>query len=80
MAPYLNIFGVTVQAFGLLLLLALWAGLWLSARQARRFDLDGDRIYNLGLYALLAPLVAVWLSSLLPSPTPEVEPRNSFTI
>ena len=84
MAPYLRIFGFSVQAYPLLLLVAVWAGLGLSARQARRLRLDGDHIYNMGFYALLATLVGArlvyvlshWsayqgalLSALSPTPT-----------
>lgn len=62
MAPYLNVFGFSLQAYPLLLLLAVWAGLWLSARAARRRGTDGDHLYNLGLYALLATLLGARLA------------------
>lgn len=62
MAPYLRVFGASVPTYPLLLLAAAWAGLWLSARQAKRLGLDGDHIYNMGLYALLATLVGARLA------------------
>jgi prolipoprotein diacylglyceryltransferase len=62
MAPYLSIFGFSVQAYSLLVLLAAWAGLWLAARRAGRLGLDGDYIYNLGFYTLLATLLGARLA------------------
>ena len=65
MAPYLRIFGFSLQSYPLLLLVAVWAGLGLSARWARRLGLDGDHIYNMGFYALLATLVGARLAYVL---------------
>ncbi len=65
MSPYLSLFGFTLQAYPLLLLLAVWAGLWLSARQARLLGLDGDHVYNMGFYALLATLLGARLAYVL---------------
>ena len=62
MAPYISILGFSVQAYPLLLLMAAMAGLWLAARQAHRLGLDGDHIYNMGFYALLATLVGARLA------------------
>lgn len=47
MAPYFRLFGFTVQAYGLLILAAVWVGLDVSARQARRLGLNGNQVYNL---------------------------------
>jgi phosphatidylglycerol:prolipoprotein diacylglycerol transferase len=83
-APYVSVFGFNLQAYPLLLLIAAWAGLWLAARRAKRTGLDGDHVYNLGFYSLLAALLgarlayvfthwsAYWdtpLSALSPTPT-----------
>ena len=62
MSPYLSIFGLSLQAYPLLLLIAVTAGLWLAARQARRLGLDADHVYNLGFYALLATVVGARLA------------------
>jgi phosphatidylglycerol:prolipoprotein diacylglycerol transferase len=62
MAPYLSIFGFSIQAYPLFLLIAVIAGLWLAARQARRLGLDADHVYNLGFYSLLATLVGARLA------------------
>lgn len=61
MYPTLPIGPLRLQTYGLALLLAYLAGLALAARQARRHGLDGDHIYNLGFYALLAGIVAARL-------------------
>jgi phosphatidylglycerol:prolipoprotein diacylglycerol transferase len=62
MAPYLSIFGFSIQAYPLFLLIAVMAGLWLAARQARRLGLDADHVYNLGFYTLLATLIGARLA------------------
>lgn len=61
MFPTLPIGPLRIQTYGLFLLLAYFAGLWLAARLARRRGLDGDHIYNAGFYGLLAGLVAARL-------------------
>ena len=62
MAPYLSIFGFSLQAYPLFILIAVAAGLWLAARQARRLGLDVDHLYNLGFYSLLATLIGARLA------------------
>jgi len=62
MAPYLSIFGFSLQAYPLFVLIAVAAGLWLAARQARWLGLDADHVYNLGFYSLLAMLVGARLA------------------
>ncbi len=84
MAPYLRIFGFTVQAYGLLILAAVWIGLEVVSRQARRLGLNSHHVYNLVFYALIATVLgarlvyvithwsAYWgalLSALSPTPT-----------
>jgi phosphatidylglycerol:prolipoprotein diacylglycerol transferase len=41
----------------LFLLVALWAGLWVAALQAKQLALDGDHVYNAGLYGVLAGVI-----------------------
>jgi phosphatidylglycerol:prolipoprotein diacylglycerol transferase len=62
MAPYLSIFGLSLQAYPLFILIAVIAGLGLAARQARRLGLDADHAYNLGFYSLLATLLGARLA------------------
>ncbi len=54
MLPTLSIGSLALPTYPLLLLLGLWSGLWLSAGRARQLGLDGDHVYNAGLYGLLA--------------------------
>ncbi|MBN1218160.1 MAG: prolipoprotein diacylglyceryl transferase [Anaerolineae bacterium] len=48
---------VALPTYPLLLLVALWVGMWLSARRAAQLGLDGDHIYNAGLYGFLAGII-----------------------
>ncbi|MEZ4768723.1 MAG: prolipoprotein diacylglyceryl transferase [Caldilineales bacterium] len=61
MLPTLPIGPLRIQTFGLALILAYMAGLWLAARRGPRHGIDGDHIYNAGFYALLVGLVAARL-------------------
>jgi prolipoprotein diacylglyceryl transferase len=61
MFPTIPIGPLRIQTFGLALLLAYVAGLWLAARRAPRRGIDPDHIFNAGLYSLLAGLVAARL-------------------
>jgi phosphatidylglycerol:prolipoprotein diacylglycerol transferase len=57
MSPVLQLGPLALPTYPISLLLAFWAGLALSARAARRLGLDGDAIWNAGLYGLLAAIV-----------------------
>jgi phosphatidylglycerol:prolipoprotein diacylglycerol transferase len=59
--PTIPIGPLRLQTYGMTLLLAYLAGLWLAARLARRRGVDADHVYNLGFYALLAGIVAARL-------------------
>lgn len=52
-----------MHTYGTMLAIAVLAGLWLARRFAFEDGLDGDRVWNLGVYAVLAGLVVakVWL-------------------
>jgi phosphatidylglycerol---prolipoprotein diacylglyceryl transferase len=65
MYPTIPIGPLRLQTYGIFLLVAYMAGLWLAARQARRQGMDGDHIYNLGFYALLVGIVAARLGHAL---------------
>lgn len=58
MLPVLQIGPLAIQTYPLALLLAGWAALAVGAWGAQRQGVDGDHIYNLGLYGFLAGLVA----------------------
>ena len=61
MFPILSIGSAAIPTYPLFLLVALWAGMWLSATQAKQLGLDGDHIYNAGLYGWLAGIVGARL-------------------
>ena len=61
MYPTLLIGTVAIPTYPLLMLIALWAGLWLAARRADRLGLDGDHVYNAGLYGLIAGIIGARL-------------------
>jgi prolipoprotein diacylglyceryl transferase len=61
MLPTLSIGSISLPTYPLLFLLAFWGGLWLAAFQAKRLGLDGDYIYNAGLYGFLAGIVGARL-------------------
>ena len=62
MLPTLSIGSVALPTYPLLLLVALWLGLGVSAARARWFGLDGDHVYNAGLYGLIAGILGarIW--------------------
>lgn len=61
MYPIVLIGPVAVPTYPLLILVALWVGMWLSARRARQLGLDGDHVYNAGLYGFLAGIIGARL-------------------
>ncbi len=61
MAPTLSVFGFTLQTYPLVLLLAVEVGLWISAREARRLEIDADRVQSLGFFTLLATVLGARL-------------------
>ena len=58
MLPVVQLGPLSIQAYLLVLLLSAWAGLAIGAWAAQRLGLEGDHIYNAGLYGLLAGLIA----------------------
>ncbi len=56
MLPVLQLGPFAIQTYPLALVLAGW--LALAVARARRLGLDGDHIYNAGLYGLLAGIIA----------------------
>jgi phosphatidylglycerol:prolipoprotein diacylglycerol transferase len=52
--PFLNF---TLNTYGLLLALSFITGLWLAARLAKRDGIEPTRVYDVGLFMLLAQLV-----------------------
>jgi phosphatidylglycerol:prolipoprotein diacylglycerol transferase len=55
--------GLTIHTYGVLVALGVLLGLWLARRRAEAAGLDADRVWNLGIYLVLAALVGakLWL-------------------
>ncbi len=54
---------ITIHTYGVLVATGVLLGLWLARRQAPRACLDPDRVWNLGIYMVLAALLGskLWL-------------------
>ncbi len=61
MLPTILIGSIALPTYPLLWLIALWAGMWLSTYRAKQLDLDGDHVYNAGLYGLIAGILGARL-------------------
>jgi prolipoprotein diacylglyceryl transferase len=61
MYPIILIGPAALPTYPLLVLVALWAGMWLAARRAQQLGLDGDHVYNAGLYGFLAGIIGARL-------------------
>ncbi|HIC89106.1 MAG TPA: hypothetical protein EYP04_06860 [Anaerolineae bacterium] len=61
MFPVLSIGPLNIQTYGLLLLIAFWGALGLAAKEAERLGIEGDHVWNLGLYSAFGGLVAARL-------------------
>jgi phosphatidylglycerol---prolipoprotein diacylglyceryl transferase len=55
--------GIAIYTYGLLVATGVVIGLWYARRQAPRAGLDRERVWNMGIYAILAALflAKVWL-------------------
>jgi phosphatidylglycerol---prolipoprotein diacylglyceryl transferase len=62
MLPVLQIGPLALPVYPLSLLVAVWAALAAGAWAARRQGLDGDHVYNAGLYGLIAAVVVARLA------------------
>lgn len=61
MWPVLQIGPAALPTYPFSLLVGLWLGLWVSAREARRVGLDDDHVYNAGLFGLVAGVLGARL-------------------
>jgi len=61
MLPTLLIGRFALPTYPFFLLMAYWAAMWLGARQANKLNIDGDHIYNAGLYGLLSGVIGARL-------------------
>ena len=60
MFPVLSVGPLQVQTKPLLVLLSLYAFLWLGEREARKRGIEGEHVWNAGFYSLIAGVVAGW--------------------
>ena len=61
MMPTILIGPIALPTYPLFLLIAYWVGLWLAAVQAEKMGIDGDHVYNAGLYGLIAGIIGARL-------------------
>jgi phosphatidylglycerol:prolipoprotein diacylglycerol transferase len=69
MFPILQIGPLAVQVPGLVILLGLWVGLSLSEREAPRFGINANDLYNLAFIALISGVIGARLTYILRYPT-----------
>lgn len=81
MYPVIPLGPLRLEARPLLLLLSLWAMLEIGAREARRRGLDGDHVYNAGLYGLVAGALAGRIGHILTYwPAYRSDPRQILSL
>ena len=73
MFPVLDLGPLAIQAAGLLLILSIWLGLWLSGKLAAHLGTNGDVIENGILFGFLAGILAARIGFLLTHPAILVE-------
>ena len=61
MYPTLLLGSLALPTYPLLLLLSLWVGMAVSSHRAGQLALDGDHVYNAGLYGLLSGIIGARL-------------------
>ncbi len=65
MFPVINLGPLAIQSAGMILILSLWIGIWLSSRLARNIGTNGDVIENGILAALLLGIFGARVGFLL---------------
>ena len=68
MFPSISIGPYLLQTPGLMLILGVWAGTFLSEKEAERYSLNKDKISNLIFYSLIAGLVGARFAFALRTP------------
>ncbi|RMF01372.1 MAG: prolipoprotein diacylglyceryl transferase, partial [Chloroflexi bacterium] len=61
MLPTLSIGPLAIPAYPFFVLLAFWAGMWLTAHRSEQLGIDGDHAYNAGLYGFIAGIIGARL-------------------
>jgi phosphatidylglycerol---prolipoprotein diacylglyceryl transferase len=65
MLPVLQIGPLSIRTPGLVLLAGLWAALEVASREGVRRGIDGNKVYNLGFYALVAGVLGARMGFVL---------------
>jgi prolipoprotein diacylglyceryltransferase len=69
MFPILHLGPLAIQTSGLLILVGLWVGLVLAEHHATYFDISGNKVYNLGLVALISGVLGARLGYIVQHPS-----------
>ena len=82
MFPVLIDFGpLTIHTYGFFVALGLLAGIFLAAREAKRLDIDGDKIIDMCFYIVVAAIVGSRLLFVIQNPeTFRAAPFEAFKI
>lgn len=57
MLTHISIGPATIPSYPFLALIAFWAAMWLAAKEAERRGIDGDHLYNIGLYMFVTGIL-----------------------
>ncbi len=57
MLTQISIGPATLPSYQFLVLIGIWVAMWFAAKNAAKFDIDGDHLYNIGLYGFLSALL-----------------------
>ena len=81
MLPILQIGPFAVQTFGLVTLLSLWGGIWLSEKYAEKFKVSSEVLDKVVLYSLLSSVLAARLFYFIRYPSAFMKsPLNIFAL
>lgn len=57
MLTQINIGPATLPSYQFLALIGIWTAMWFAAKNAAKFNIDGDHLYNIGLYGFISALL-----------------------
>jgi len=81
MLPILQVGPLAIQTPGLILLLGLWTGLYLSEKYAKKKDMDSSILYHLVFWTIISALIGARLGYILIYPRAFVaNPISMFSI
>jgi phosphatidylglycerol:prolipoprotein diacylglycerol transferase len=81
MLPILQVGPLAIQTPGLILLLGLWTGLYLSEKYAEKKDMDSGILYHLVFWTIISALIGARLGYILKYPQAFIaNPMSIFSI